>query len=36
VLLSSVEQLRADRPPQELAPEFELTAQSIQNWVGQA
>jgi transposase len=31
-----VELLRAGRSPEELANEFEPTAQSIRNWVGQA
>jgi transposase-like protein len=31
-----VELVRAGRSPEELAQEFELTAQSIRNWVGQA
>ena len=31
-----VELVRAGRSPEELAQEFEPTAQSIRNWVGQA
>jgi transposase-like protein len=31
-----VELVRADRSPEELARQFEPTAQSIRNWVGQA
>ena len=31
-----VQLVRAGRSPEELAQEFELTAQSIKDWVGQA
>jgi transposase len=31
-----IELVRAGRPPAELSREFQVTAQTIQNWVGQA